>query len=95
MGIKLLPDTNAIIALLNENPLVIEATNTADEIFITVINELEFKSFSNLSLHDIELFDAFMSIVNMLDLQSSNITLKNKVVATRKIRTGSSYPMQL
>ncbi|MDE3184151.1 MAG: hypothetical protein KGM16_12100 [Bacteroidota bacterium] len=54
MGIRLLLDTNAIIALLNENASVTEATNNADSIFISVINELEFKSFSSLSLNDIE-----------------------------------------
>jgi len=83
MAIRLLPDTNSIIALLNENAGVIEATNNADDIFISVINELEFKSFSNLSLQDIELFDAFVSIVNVLDLVASNITLKNKIIEIR------------
>ena len=83
MAIRLLLDTNSIIALLNENAGVIEATNDADDIFISVINELEFKSFSNLSLHDIELFDAFVSIVNVLDLVASNITLKNKIIEIR------------
>jgi tRNA(fMet)-specific endonuclease VapC len=83
MGIRLLLDTNSIIALLNENSKVIEATDTADDIFISVINELEFKSFSNLSLHDIELFDAFVSNITVLDLQASNITLKNKITEIR------------
>lgn len=83
MAIRLLLDTNSIIALLNENAGVIEATNTADDIFISVINELEFKSFSNLSLHDIELFDAFVSIVSVLDLVASDITLKNKIIEIR------------
>ena len=42
MGIRLLLDTNSIIALLNENGKVVEVVDTADEIFISVINELEF-----------------------------------------------------
>ena len=65
MAIRLLLDTNSIIALLNENDKVIEAIDTADDIFISVINELEFKSFTNLSLHDMELFDAFVTDVNV------------------------------
>ncbi|MEP7108063.1 MAG: PIN domain-containing protein [Ferruginibacter sp.] len=83
MEIRLLLDTNSIIALLNENAGVIEAIDTADDIAISIINELEFKSFSNLSLHDKKLFDAFVSGVNVLDLQASDITLKNKIIEIR------------
>ncbi len=83
MAIKLLLDTNAVIALLNENAVIVQSVKTADEIFISVINELEFKSFSNLSLHDAELFDAFVSQVTVLGLQASNIILKNKIIEIR------------
>ncbi len=83
MAIKLLLDTNSIIALLNEDAKVVEVTDVADDIFISIINELEFKSFSNLSLHDIELFDAFVSRINVLGLQASDITLKNKIIEIR------------
>jgi tRNA(fMet)-specific endonuclease VapC len=83
MGISILLDTNSIVALLNENAKVIETIDTADDISISIINELEFKSFSNLSLHDIELFDAFVSGVNVLDLQASDIPLKNKTIEIR------------
>jgi predicted nucleic acid-binding protein len=62
---------------------VTEATNNADSIFISVINELEFKSFSSLSLNDIEVFDAFVSIIKVLDLLSSDIILKNKIIEIR------------
>ena len=85
MGIRLLLDTNSIIALLNENAGVIDAIDTADDIFISIINELEFKSFSNLSLNDMKLFDAFVAGVTVLDLQASNITLKSKIIEIRNI----------
>lgn len=85
MEIKLLLDTNSIIALLNENAEVIDAIDTADDIFISIINELEFKSFSNLSLNDMKLFDAFVAGVTVLDLQASNITLKSKIIEIRNI----------
>lgn len=83
MGLSLLLDTNSIVALLNKNYKVIEAIDSADNIFISGINELEFKSFSNLSLNDVELFDAFVSDINVLDVQTSNIVLKNKIVEIR------------
>src|SRR6266516_772690 len=85
MEIRLLLDTNSIIALLNENAEVIKAVDTADNIFISVINELEFKSFSNLSLNDMKLFDAFISGVNVLDLQTSNIIFINKTIEIRNL----------
>ena len=85
MAIKLLLDTNAVIALLNENGEIIASVNDADEIFISIINELEFKSFSNLSLHDVEVFDAFISQVTVLNLQASNVVLKNKIIEIRNV----------
>jgi len=81
--IKLLLDTNAIIALLKENEELKKATDTADAIFISVISELEFRSFTNLSESDRNLFDSFTSIVDVFDLQSSNTTLKNKIIEIR------------
>jgi predicted nucleic acid-binding protein len=85
MAIRIFLDTNSIIDLLNEDLKVIEEVNTADEIMISVINELEFKSFSNLSLNDKNLFDAFASIVTVLDLKASDIVLKNKIIEIRSI----------
>lgn len=84
MEIRLLLDTNSIIALFNENAAVIDAIDSADNIFISIINELEFKSFSNLSLNDIKLFDAFVSNVNVLDLQASNINLINTTIRNQE-----------
>ena len=83
MGVRLLLDTNAIIALLKGNVDLEKAAGAAEQIFISIVNELEFKSFSNLSLHDQELFEVFLSMINVLDLQSSDISLKNKIIEIR------------
>ena len=40
MGLRLLLDTNAIISLLNENIELVKATHAAEDIFISVVNEL-------------------------------------------------------
>ncbi len=85
MGVRLLLDTNTIIALFNRNQKVVESIDTAEDIFISVINELEFKSFPNLSLNDIKLFDAFVSEVSVLDLNASDINLKNKIIEIRNV----------
>lgn len=83
MALRLLLDTNSIVALFKENKKVTEIIEFADDIFISVINELEFKSFSNLSLNDIELFDVFVSGISVLDLQASDMILKNKIIEIR------------
>lgn len=83
MEVKLLLDTNAIIALLKENEELKKVTGTADAIFISIISELEFKSFTNLSESDRRLFDSFASMIDVYDLQSSNNTLKNKIIKLR------------
>lgn len=83
MEVKLLLDTNAIIALLKENEELKKVTGTADAIFISIISELEFKSFTNLSESDRRLFDSFTSMIDVYDLQSSNNTLKNKIIELR------------
>lgn len=83
MEVKLFLDTNAIIELLKENEELKKATETADAISISIISELEFKSFTNLSKSDRRLFDSFTSMINVFDLQSSNSTLKNKIIEIR------------
>lgn len=85
MAVKIFLDTNSIIDLLNEDIKVIEEVNSADEVMISVINELEFKSFSDLSLNDKGLFDAFALVVTVLDLKASDIVLKNKIIEIRSL----------
>lgn len=83
MEVRLLIDTNSIIALLNGNANVIAAVETADDIIISVINELEFKSFANLSLNDIKLFDEFITKIKVLDISANDTPLKNKIIEIR------------
>lgn len=83
MVVKIFLDTNAIIELLNKNIKVIEAIADVQDIYISIINELEFKAFSGLSLNDINLFDEFASIITVLDLKTSDRALKNKIIEIR------------
>jgi hypothetical protein len=53
--------------------------------FLFQFSELDFKSFTNLSKSDHELFDSFTSMINVFDLQSSNSTLNNKIIEIRNI----------
>ena len=83
MEVRLLIDTNSIIALFNKNAEVVAAIETADDIIISIINELEFKSFSNLTLNDMKLFDGFITKIKVLDLSDNDIQLKNKIIEIR------------
>lgn len=85
MEVRLLIDTNSIIALLNENADVIAAVETADDIIISIINEIEFKSFPNLSVNDIKLFDEFIGKIKVLDISANNLPLKNKIIEIRNM----------
>ena len=80
MGVRLLLDTNSIIALLSANMQVIKLIENADELYISVVNELEFKSFSNISKQDLALFDEFASGINIIDLLATNEGLKSKII---------------
>lgn len=90
MAVKIFLDTNATIHLLKGNREVIEAIAGAENIQISVINELEFKSFSRLSLNDTKLFDDFASIITVLDLKASDMVLKNRIIEIR-----NAYNMKL
>ena len=83
MGVRFLLDTNSIVALLNANMQLIKLIENADELYISVINELEFKSFSNISQQDVALFNEFAAGINVIDLIASNQGLKSKVIEMR------------
>ena len=83
MGVKLLLDTNSIIALLSANMQLIKLIENADELYISIVNELEFKSFSNISKQDLALFDEFASGINIIDLLATNEGLKSKIIEMR------------
>ena len=83
MGVRLLLDTNSIIALLSANMQLIKLIENADELYISIVNELEFKSFSNISKQDLALFDEFASGINIIDLLATNEGLKSKIIEMR------------
>jgi len=83
VGVRLLLDTNSIIALLSANMQLIKLIENADELYISIVNELEFKSFSNISKQDLALFDEFASGINIIDLLATNEGLKSKIIEMR------------
>lgn len=56
----------------------------ANQIYISIISELEFKSFAKISLNDINLFDDFGSMISVLDLNAADNQLKSNIIEIRK-----------
>ena len=84
MNGKFLLNTNAIVALLNGNKTIENELKTAVWVGISVIGELEFLAYSNLSDNDVQLFEAFKSRVNVIDVESAKKPLINTTLRLRK-----------
>ena len=84
MNGRLLLDTNAVIALLNGNATLQQMCSQAGWIGISIITELEFLSFTNLSTGDAALFQQFKSRVQVISLEESNTTLVNTTIQIRQ-----------
>jgi tRNA(fMet)-specific endonuclease VapC len=76
-------DTNAIVQLLAGNRELLELLNQATYVATSVICELEYLAFPNLADEDKELFEQFKPQVDVTDLWSGDVQLKEKIFALR------------
>lgn len=76
-------DTNAVIQLLAGNQEILTLLNQADYVATSVICELEYLAFPNLSDEDIELFEEFREQIEVADVCSGDAQLKEKILAFR------------
>ncbi|MFA6292098.1 MAG: type II toxin-antitoxin system VapC family toxin [Victivallales bacterium] len=83
-GNKYFLDTNAIIQLLRGNDSIHSLLKNADFIACSIISELEYLSFRNLSKNDIELFKKFLDRIDVVDIKHSQSELKHMIVEIRK-----------
>lgn len=83
-GDRYLLDTNAIIALLSGNQTLVDLTASATWLGISIISQLEFLAFENLSSADQDLFEVFLQRVEVVDLSQQNVALLDKVIELRK-----------
>lgn len=83
-GDRFLLDTNAIIALLNGNTALMEVTQAAKWIGISVISQIEFLCFEGLTREDQELFGVFASRVEVVGLMVEDPGLLSRVVEVRR-----------
>ena len=84
MNGRFLLDTNAIIALLNGHNGITQQLQNAVWIGISVISELEFLSFRQLSQNDITLFQSFKARIHVINLDSQDTVLTNTIISTRQ-----------
>ena len=83
-GNRYLLDTNAIVALLQQDYKLIQLLQNAEWIGISVISQLEFLAFSGLSKADIQIFQQFLQRVEVIDLFSQNKLLIDRIIEIRQ-----------
>ena len=76
-------DTNAIVQLLAGNRTLLELLNRADYVATSVICELEYFAFPDLPDEDKDLFEQFRVKVQVTDLCSDDVQLKEQILQLR------------
>jgi len=82
-GIRLVLDTNAINSLIPGNSLL-DSTNKADFVGISIISFIEFLSFSNLSEKRSSLFEEISKEAEILNINKEDPILINHIIQMRK-----------
>jgi len=67
-GDRFLLDTNAIVALLDGNADINRLIIGADWVGVSIISVLEYMSFSNLSMDDMDLLNNFLKRIEIVEL---------------------------
>jgi hypothetical protein len=84
-GNAFLLDTNTVIALLKGETSIQENIAAAIWLGISIITVIEFNSFSALMDEDRDLFQAFSSKVEIINLSSENTTLLEEIYSLRRV----------
>lgn len=82
-GRGFLLDTNAIVQLLKGNADIVKVLSEVDFIATSIIAEMEFLSFSNLSENDAMLFRIFKSRIEVYDVPAEDPELTQLVIDAR------------
>ncbi|MGL5833177.1 MAG: type II toxin-antitoxin system VapC family toxin [Waterburya sp.] len=83
-GNRYLLDTNAIIALLQDDSSLIKLLQDASWLGISVISQIEFLAFSGLTEADIKLFHRFLQRVEVINLNYENEALIEQIISIRQ-----------
>jgi predicted nucleic acid-binding protein len=83
-GERYLLDTNAIIALLQGNLRLVQRLQTAVWVGISIISQLEFLAFTELSESEYQAFNQFLQRVEIIGLSSEQPRLIEQIIAVRQ-----------
>ena len=83
-GNRYLLDTNAIIALLQGNKALLQQLKNAEWVGISVISQLEFLVFPNLTDSDKVYFNQFLQRVDVIGLTTEQLPLITKIINLRR-----------
>ena len=86
-GKRYLLDTNALVALMAGNAGLLSLIKQADWLGVSVINAIEFLSFSGLSAADKTLFDEFISRIEVVNLDYDDAPLMDYITEVRKSKS--------
>lgn len=79
-------DTNAIIALLQGNDNLISLLHNATWVGASVISELEFFAFPDMTPNDEILFSILKNRIDIVSLDSANTSLLLKIIQIRRTK---------
>lgn len=82
-GKRYLLDTNAIVALLKGSTALVQLLQDAEWIGISVISQIEFLAFSQISEEDRKLFEQFLQRVEVINLLADNNSFIEQIIQTR------------
>jgi tRNA(fMet)-specific endonuclease VapC len=83
-GKRYVLDTNAIVALLQGDPDLVQVLQGAEWIGISVISQIEFLVFAGLAERDRQLFQQFLTRVNVIGLSKEDTKLIEQIIALRQ-----------
>ena len=87
-GKRLLLDTNAIVAMLKGNTHLLELTQSAAWVGISIISQIEFLCFSGLTVEDVDVFAQFASRVAIIGLTQDDHSLLAQIIDVRRKSRG-------
>lgn len=82
-GNRYLLDTNAVVCLLRGDQALQRGLQQADWVGISILSEIEFLAFPNLSANDRTIFEKFANSVDVVGLDRTERALIDRVVTLR------------
>lgn len=83
-GERYLLDPNAVIAVLRGNTTLLERLREAEWVGISILTQIEFLAFPDLSEEDKQYFNQFLEHLDVVGLDRTQTELVNRIIKVRK-----------